>query len=473
MNFNSFAFFLFFAVFFAIYHALGRRGQNVWLLAGSSFFYASWDVRFLLLLVLTTVVDYSVGRALAGSDRKRTRKLLILTSLVFNIGVLGFFKYFNFFQAEACRLAALLGMHLSPVALQVALPVGISFYTFKSMSYTIDVYRRTMTATNRLLDYAIYISFFPQLLAGPIERASVFLPQIGQDKRLTWEQFRVGSFEICWGLVLKVFAADNLALMVNNLLNEPRATGFSYLLTGYAFTFQILGDFAGYSYLSNGFARLLGFQTMRNFNLPYFAKNPREFWLRWHISLSAWLRDYLYIPLGGNRCGPWRRRFNLMVTMVLGGLWHGANLTYVAWGAYHGFLLVMHRLLPVREKSPRGMSRVPAAVISAMKLLFFFHCVVIGWLIFRADSLHQVGEIFRAIFGYWQPDWASHWETIQKLAFYIIPILVIEGIQHHRKDLLVVLRLPVLIQVGVYVALFYLIVVFGFYGAQDFFYTRF
>lgn len=473
MNFNSFAFFLFFTVFFAIYHVLSRRGQNVWLLAGSYFFYAAWDVRFLLLLGLTTVVDYSIGRVLAGSDRERTRKLLILTSLAFNIGVLGFFKYFNFFQAETCRLAALLGMHLNPLALQVVLPVGISFYTFKSMSYTIDVYRRTMPAADRLLEYAIYISFFPQLLAGPIERASGFLPQIRQDRRLTWEQFSVGSFEICWGLVLKVFAADNLALIVNNLLSEPKATGFSYLLTGYAFTFQILGDFAGYSYLSNGFARLLGFQTMRNFNLPYFATTPREFWQRWHISLSTWLRDYLYFSLGGNRLGPWRTRFNLIVTMVLGGLWHGANLTYVVWGAYHGFLLVMHRLLPVREKSPGCISRVPAAVIDTMKLLVFFHCTVVGWLIFRADSLQQVGEIFRAIFGYWQPDWATDWETIRKLVFYITPILVIEGIQYYRKDLLAVLRLPVLIRVGVYVVLFYLIVVFGFYGAQDFFYTRF
>lgn len=473
MNFNSFAFFLFFAVFCTVYHGLRQRGQNTLLLAGSYFFYAAWDVRFLVLLGLTTVVDYSVGRALNGCDREQTRKTLLLASICFNLGILCFFKYFNFFQTEACRLVSLLGITLSPFALQIILPVGISFYTFKSMSYTIDVYRRTIPATDRLQEYAIYTAFFPQLLAGPIERASALLPQIHSIRRLSWEQFRIGVFEIGWGLVLKVFAADNLALLVNNLLHEPKMTGFTCLLAGYAFTFQILGDFAGYSYMSNGVARLLGFETMRNFNLPYFATNPREFWQRWHISLSTWLRDYLYIPLGGNRLGPWRTRFNLMATMILGGLWHGANLTYVAWGAYHGLLLAVHRLLPSRKKRPGGTGRGLTAVIAGLKLLIFFHFVVVGWLIFRADSLQQSMEIFRAIAGNFHFNLAAHQEAIKKLAFYVAPILVIEGLQYFRNDLLVILKLPVLLRAGVYVVFFYLIAVFGFYGAQDFFYTRF
>ncbi len=473
MNFNSFGFFLFFAVFCAAYHGLRHRGQNALLLAGSYFFYAAWDVRFLALLGMTTAVDYSIGRALAGCDRERTRKTLILASIAFNLGILCFFKYFNFFQAEACRLAAFLGIVLSPVALNIILPAGISFYTFKSMSYTIDVYRRTLPATDRLQDYAIYVAFFPQLLAGPIERASAILPQIRAARRLTWAQFRVGVFEIGWGLVLKVFAADNLALLVNNLLHEPRMTGFTCLLAGYAFTFQILGDFAGYSYLSNGIARLLGFETMRNFNFPYFATNPQEFWQRWHISLSTWLRDYLYIPLGGNRLGPRRTRFNLMATMILGGLWHGANLTYIIWGAYHGLLLIIHRLLPVGKRDPNGKAKGLTAAIAVLKLLVFFHCIVAGWLIFRADSLQQAGDIFRTMLGNWELDWPTNHETVKKLVFYIVPILAMEGLQRYRKDLLAVLSLPVLIRAGVYVIMFYLIVVFGFYGAQDFFYTRF
>lgn len=245
-----------------------------------------------------------------------------------------------------------IGMHVSPMSLQIILPVGISFYTFQSMSYTIDVFRGRVAPVSSIMDYALYVSFFPQLIAGPIERSTHLLPQILSPRRVSFEKIQIGFYYIACGLFLKIFMADNLARLVDPIFatSDPQ-TGFCYLLTGYAFAFQIYGDFAGYSWMAKGLGAILGFEIMDNFNLPYFSKNPQEFWRRWHISLFSWLRDYLYIPLGGNRKGQVKTVRNLFLTMLLGGLWHGAKMTFVAWGFFHAVLLALHHLVSPSNKA--------------------------------------------------------------------------------------------------------------------------
>lgn len=473
MVFNSFGFFIFFALFFSIYLVLTHRARNSFLLAGSYFFYAAWDLRFLILLGLTTLIDYTVGLSISKEPDEKRRKTYLLASILSNLSILGIFKYFNFFADTFAAMMELAGFQAHPVHIRLFLPVGISFYTFKSISYTIDVYRRKIAATSSLVDYAVYVSFFPQLLAGPIERATQLLPQIAGQRIVSWEKIQIGAYHVFWGLFLKVFVADNLALLVNPIFAKAATpTGFEYLLAGYAFAFQIYGDFAGYSYISKGIAGILGFETMDNFNLPYFAKNPRDFWHRWHISLSTWLRDYIYIPFGGNRQGRLRTNVNLMATMLLGGLWHGANFTFILWGAYHGMLLILHRQI---EGIFSGSSdRVKKAFIWPwLKIFLLFHAVVIGWLFFRAESLGQIAMIFSAFLGNFRVDLSSHSLILKKLAFYILPLFAVQILQYRKNDLLAVLSLPMPVKALAYTVIFYLITIFGLYGTQNFIYMQF
>ena len=345
MFFNSFTFFIFLIVIFTCYSLLNHKSQNRLLLAASYFFYGAWDYRFLALILITTVTDYTVSLFIQKATKRHHRIRLLSISIFINLAILGFFKYFNFFIDTALVLLDGIGLQVSPISLHIILPVGISFYTFQSMSYTIDVYRRKIEPITNILDYALYVSFFPQLVAGPIERATHLLPQILSPRLLSFEKTKLGFYYIGFGLFLKVFMADNLARMVDPVFtSHTTQTGFQYLLAGYAFAFQIYGDFAGYSYIAKGLGATLGFEIMDNFNIPYFAKNPQQFWARWHISLSTWLRDYLYIPLGGSKEGRLKTIRNLFLTMVLGGLWHGAKMTFIAWGVFHGLLLVMHHL---------------------------------------------------------------------------------------------------------------------------------
>jgi len=472
MVFNSFGFFIFFIFFFGIYLALPHRARNGFLIAGSYFFYGVWDIRFLILLGLTTLIDYSVGLAISRAREERWRKGYLLVSVLSNLTILGLFKYFNFFSDTFADIMALCGLQVHPQHVRLFLPVGISFYTFKSLSYTIDVYRRTVAATRDLIDYAVYVSFFPQLLAGPIERAPQLLPQIAGMRIITWEKIQGGAYQIFWGLFLKVFVADNLSLLVNPIFTQTATpTGFEYLLAGYAFAFQIYGDFAGYSYISRGIACMLGFETMFNFNLPYFSRNPREFWHRWHISLSTWLRDYLYIPLGGNQHGTFKTSRNLMVTMLLGGLWHGANFTFLIWGAYHGLLLILHRWAPFFTPNVSWLKRIFGG--SWIKMILLFHAVVLGWLFFRAESFRQIIMILDAMLGNFQFDPAGHHQLLGRMAFYVVPLLAVQLVQYQRDNLLAVLTMPLPVRAFVYTALFYLVTIFGLYGAQNFIYLQF
>jgi len=384
MTFVSFEFCVLFGLVFLTYWSTGRRTQNLILLVASYVFYGWWDWRFLSLIAASTVLDWVVSLGIDRSHSPGRRRALILVSLVANLTLLGFFKYFNFFT-ESFK-AMLEGFGLGGAAdlptLEIILPVGISFYTFQTLSYTIDVYRGQLKACRSLVDFSLYVSFFPQLVAGPIERATHFLPQIYRDRTLTWDQVARGSYLILFGCFKKLAVADGVSPFVDAVFADSGARGGEVLLAVYLFAFQIYADFSAYSDIARGTSKLLGFDLMVNFRVPYFSSNPSEFWRRWHISLSSWLRDYLYIPLGGNRRGRVRTYGNLMLTMLLGGLWHGAAWNFVLWGAYQGALLCGFRLW-MGDAPARPSGSWPWRLV---KIFLFFQLVCFGWLLFRCDS---------------------------------------------------------------------------------------
>ncbi len=400
MLFNSWIFVVFFLVVFGLYRHLSHCGQNRLLLVASYAFYGYWDWRFLSLIFLSTVVDYAVANGIDASNVVWRRKSLLAISMVTNLGLLGIFKYYGFFASECVSLLNSLGVSASLPSLQVVLPVGISFYTFQTMSYTIDVYRREIPAERNLLDFMLFVSFFPQLVAGPVERTKKLLPQILNPRVYTPAAFSEGLYHIVIGLFKKVIVADNMAQIVNTIFatSTTELTGAECLLGVYAFAFQIYGDFSGYSSMAQGIARWLGFDLMTNFQMPYFAVSPSDFWRRWHISLSQWLRDYLYISLGGNRFGKWITYRNLLLTMLLGGLWHGAGWTFIAWGSFHGVVLVLSRILQRRPdiKAVGNRSRFSGLRTIASQLVMF-HLVCVGWLLFRAENMWQAGDMLRLI----------------------------------------------------------------------------
>ncbi len=392
MLFNSQHFLWFFVLVWGLYWCLvrSRKAQNALLLAASFFFYGYWDWRFLGLLVLSTVVDYGCGLALGRPGRSPgERRLVLLVSIAVNLGVLGFFKYYNFFVESAARALESLGLGAPDWTLVIVLPVGVSFYTFQTLSYTIDRYRGEIEAERSLLDFALFVGFFPQPVAGPIVRARDFLPQAKRPRVFRFEDQALGMRLAVWGLFKKSVVADNLAPFVDGVFAAGEAPGIAVrVLAVYAFAVQIYCDFSGYTDIARGTARMLGFEFPWNFRMPYFASDPKAFWSRWHITLSTWLRDYLYIPLGGNRLGPGRTQVNLMATMVIGGLWHGAAWSFVVWGAYQGLLLVVHRAWSATraisaDRPERGVARLG-------RTLLFFQFVCLGWLFFRARSLEQV-----------------------------------------------------------------------------------
>ena len=472
MLFNSLEFALFLAVVYGLYLLLGRRGQNRWLLLASYVFYGAWDSRFLLLIVVSTLIDYTIGLKLGASDDPRRRKRLVLVSLVANLGILGFFKYADFFSRSFADLMLLFGVTVEPWLLDVVLPVGISFYTFQTLSYTIDVYRRDLEPTRDLLDFGLYVSFFPQLVAGPIERASRLMPQILERRQVTWGGFGSGCWLILAGTVKKVVIADRLSALVDGVYGQPDvATGFEVVLATWAFAWQIYCDFSGYTDVARGVARLMGFDLMVNFRLPYLAVNPSDFWRRWHISLSTWLRDYLYIPLGGNRGGPWGTYRNLFLTMVLGGLWHGAAWTFVIWGVYQGALLIGHRLLEPTLKRLAPAGGVGATVWWVVRVLVMFQLACVGWMIFRAEDLAQLTGLLAALSRGFAMGDAALW--LEPAAWLILPLFAFQWLQEYRKDLELILTWPAVLRTAVYVVLVFAIILLGEDGGSPFLYFQF
>ena len=398
MLFNSLIFLVFLAVVLLVYPRLRHRAQNVFLLAASYLFYGYWDWRFLGLLIVSTLTDFYVGRSLQTTEAPAARKRLLLVSVCVNLGLLGFFKYFNFFVESMGTIIADFGMEPHVPLLRVLLPVGISFYTFQTLSYTIDVYRRRLEPTHDLLDFGLFVSFFPQLVAGPIERASNLLPQVARPRTVSRYQVESGLNLILMGFFKKIFVADTLAPFVNQVWDAPGGLTAGQLLTGvYAFCFQIYGDFSGYSDIARGVSRLLGFELMENFHAPYLSRSPAEYWRRWHVSLSTWLGDYLYVPLGGNRKGTARTYFNLMVTMLLGGLWHGASWTFVAWGLWNGLYLAAYRLTgggKVDLRWPRGFKPV---LWNVLKVVVTFHLIAVAKVLFRSPDFGTAWVVISGI----------------------------------------------------------------------------
>ena len=476
MVFNSLHFVAFFCIVYALYRVLPHRAQNVLLLVASYYFYAAWDWRFLGLLILSTLVDYTCARAMAASADPRRRRQLLVVSIGFNLSLLGFFKYFNFFAQNLSTLVAAAGWHPDFVTLRVLLPIGISFYTFVTMSYVIDVYRGEIQPTRNLVDFGVFVAFFPHLVAGPILRATRLLPQIAGARRITATQICDGLWLIAWGYLQKIFVADNLAPLVAGVY-APGAhpPGVDVLIGTYAFAFQILGDFAGYSNIARGTSKLMGIELIENFRFPYFVSTPQAFWRNWHISLSTWLRDYLYIPLGGNRGTPAQTRRNLFVTMVLGGLWHGAAWTFVAWGAYHGVLLIAYRTLD-EWRIAKGRASLDLVNTIGPRLigwLVMFHLTCLGWLIFRAQSFGQVLNLAGAIGTRFSPSSVNVSGLLVPFLLVTVPFVAIHALEAWCDDLLVVRRLPLPLRYSIYAATGWLTLLFGNFGGADFIYFQF
>jgi alginate O-acetyltransferase complex protein AlgI len=470
--FNSWAFVVFLPIVLTAYYSLRHRWQNRLLVLASYFFYGWWDWRFCSLLLLSTVVDFWVGRRLGGEENQPRRKSLLLLSCFTNLGILGFFKYFNFFADSAAQLFQIFGLKADTFTLSIVLPVGISFYTFQTMSYTIDVYRRRMKPVDSMVDFAVYVAFFPQLVAGPIERATRLLPQVQKHRHVDWEDIRSGSLLILLGLFRKVAIADGLAPLVNRVFSDPGEAGSAQLLIAlYSFSLQIYGDFAGYSDIARGTARLLGFDLMINFQHPYFSTNITEFWRRWHISLSSWLRDYLYITLGGNRGGTIMTYRNLMLTMLIGGLWHGAGWAFVIWGGLHGLYLAGHKLLlgsrqlnaDVQFKSWKLAPR------DLLGVVITFHLVALTWIFFRATEFDQAWTYLTGIINWHDGSTAG----LKRLAVSGFLLLVIDVPQYVKRDHTVVLRWPWILR-GLLMALL-ILCLFGLrsYGKVPFIYFQF
>jgi D-alanyl-lipoteichoic acid acyltransferase DltB (MBOAT superfamily) len=454
VNFTTVEFAAFMLLVYPTYLLLSHRWQNRMLLIASYFFYGVWDWRFLSLLMWSTIVDYWVSHQIQRVSDERIRFRYLLVSLVSGLTILGIFKYLGFFVNSAEKLLESIGLHANLPILSLVLPVGISFYTFQTLSYVIDVYRKQLRPAPNLLDFALYISFFPQLVAGPIERATHLLPQVLLPRTITYEQVSRGSFLILLGLFKKIVIADGVATAVNVVYGMPDPTALDIIVATYLFALQIYCDFSGYSDIARGTAKLMGFDLMVNFNLPYFSVNPREFWQRWHISLSTWLRDYLYVPLGGNKHGELKTYRNLMATMLLGGLWHGAAWNFVFWGIYQGAILCLHRFFIWQHNTVAD-----STLWKIIKILLFFQIICYGWLLFRANSLKQVIDLTTILFSGWTTPQMLHIPLPPLATLLAIPLLLSLDIYHYvTQDAHFYRRWAIPIRSLLYALLFFIVI---------------
>jgi D-alanyl-lipoteichoic acid acyltransferase DltB (MBOAT superfamily) len=404
MLFNSINFALFLPVVFVLYWFVTNRSlkaQNILLLFASYFFYACWDYRFLFLLVFSTLLDYYTGIKIAGASNNNYKKLWLWISISINLGFLAFFKYYNFFSVSFAEAAAQLGFRVDPFTIKVILPIGISFYTFHGLSYVIDIYKGRIKPERNFVDYSVFVSFFPLLVAGPIERATHLLPQIKRKRVFDYTKAIDGLRQILWGLFKKVVIADQCANYVNLVFNHSaQFSGSEHVVAAVLFAFQIYCDFSGYSDIALGVARLLGIELLRNFAYPYFSRDIAEFWRRWHISLSSWFKDYLYIPLGGSKGGLWMKIRNTFIIFLVSGFWHGANFTYIIWGCLNAIyflpLLVLNRNRTNLEIVALGRS-LPS-LGEFVSIVVTFGLTVFAWIFFRAasvgDALQYIAKIF-------------------------------------------------------------------------------
>jgi D-alanyl-lipoteichoic acid acyltransferase DltB (MBOAT superfamily) len=470
MLFDSPVFFVFLITVVGAYWMLRHRRQNVLLLAASYFFYGWGDWRFLGLILLSTVVDYFCARSIARSESPGRRKLLLAISVTLNLGFLGFFKYFNFFADSLAHMLGAVGIPVNITLLRILLPPGISFYTFQALAYIVDVYFRKLEPAESLLDYALFISFFPHLIAGPIQRPSHLLPQVQNPRRFDDQQFFQGVMLILSGLFRKCVIADNCALLANAAFNGRMGTpNLAIVALGtYAFAWQIYGDFSGYSDIARGAAKLMGFEFMVNFRQPYLALSLQDFWRRWHISLSTWLRDYLYIPLGGSRQGETKTHRNLIVTMLLGGLWHGANWTFVVWGAIHGVGQSIARLL---GKWKRHTTEEASLLRLWWKRILIFHAVCLAWIFFRAQSLSDAVAFVGGLRIFtWRPEYVV---AFKFLAIFTIPLFLMDLLLEARHEEYLFEKTPVAWQWAYASAMLLTVLLFAANQSNAFIYFQF
>lgn len=409
MLFNSLSFLIFFPIVTLIYYIMPKKMRWIWLLITSYYFYMSWNPKYAILMGISTFITYLSGIGLNAINKKENllrklyyKKLVVAVSFITNIGILVFFKYFDFILNNLNTVLANWGLHALNKPFDVILPVGISFYTFQALSYTMDVYRGSMEAENNLFKYALFVSFFPQLVAGPIERSTHLLRQVNTvplKKLFDCRRIMQGLVMMIWGLFLKMVIADRIAVLVNTVFNSYYLYHtFALAIGAISFAIQIYCDFASYSTIAIGAAKVLGFDLMENFNTPYLSASIREFWHRWHISLSTWFKDYLYIPLGGNRCSKWRKYLNTMITFLVSGLWHGANWTFIIWGGVHGLYQVIgQELKPIKAKINRRMhTKTESFSYKLGQIIITFVLVDLAWIFFRADTLNEaVNYIYR------------------------------------------------------------------------------
>ena len=522
MFFNSLNFLVFISIFFVLYFSVQKLPRLLLCLIASYFFYGCWDWRFLTLIAISTCIDFYVGKQISYTEDKIIRKRLLLVSIVANLGFLAFFKYFNFFIDSFKDMLVAGGIDTNMDTLSIILPMGISFYTFQSMSYTIDIYRKQLKPEENLLVFATYISFFPQLVAGPIVRACDFLPQFTMDKKFNWDRIIRGSGQVLWGFFKKVAIADSLALYVDLCFGAPSTYGSLHLIIGVVFyAFQIYCDFSGYSDIAIGLAKMMGFDFPRNFRTPYFSKNFSEFWERWHISLSSWLRDYLYIPLGGNRSSSFGSYFfiilffsitlfitqlwwllvpativasilfwfksrgqkqeaktytylNLMVTMLLGGLWHGAAWTFLFWGFLHGTYLIIQRIFSKPYNSFLSALRVPLIIQNLMAIGIVFFATCFAWIFFRASSFDDAFTVIKSIGSLADFSWSAvlHKLVVIKCTFLILILVTVETFAQKYDFEKWLIQYPVF-RVASFAMILWIIAFFGTFGSNAFIYFQF
>lgn len=468
--FHSFDFVLFFAAVFALYWLLPKRFKNSLLLIASYTFYASWDWRFLGLILTSTYVDYFCGLRIHATDNPRKRKAYLLLSIITNLTLLGFFKYFNFFVENLISLLNAIGIHINLTTLNIILPIGISFYTFQTLSYTIDIYRKKFTPTKNIIDFSLFVAYFPQLIAGPIERARNLLPKIQADKLLKNIHYKEGLYLFVYGLFKKVVIADSVAAISDKVFAMANPSGAMILLGVYAFAVQIYCDFSGYSNMARGMSHFLGIPLSTNFNLPYLAKNPSDFWKRWHITLSSWARDYIYIPLGG-KYARFLGLVPLFITMFLIGLWHGAAWHFVLWGVYWFAVTMIYRIMK-RIFVIRTNNKALSVILTGISVIIMFHVTCYSWVIFRAQSLAQVISMTKSLFS------GINIAELYKMSFvflYAIMLFLIiyEILQYLKKDQLFIYKKSFYYQLAFYLVLFFMYVEIGAVSDVRFLYFQF
>lgn len=477
MLFNSLAFLIFLPIVFILYWLVCNKNykyQNILLLAASFYFYGCWDFRFLFLLIFSIALDFFSGIQIENSKTKRAATIWLTISIAINLGFLGFFKYYNFFIDNFAELLRTLGLGVNMWTLKVILPVGISFYTFHGLSYVIDVYKKRIPAEKNYIDYAVFVSYFPLLVAGPIERATHLLPQIQRKRSFSYEKAKDGMAQILWGFFKKMVIADNCAPIVNEIFNNSQTESASNLVLGaILFAFQIYGDFSGYSDIALGTSRLFGIELLKNFSYPYFSRDIAEFWRRWHISLSSWFRDYLYIPLGGSKGGLWMKIRNTFIIFLVSGFWHGANWTFIIWG---GLNAVFFLPLLLARKNRENLEVVAAGKLipsfrEAFSILITFMLTCFAWIFFRAESVSSAIQYIKGIFKDSLFVFPTEFRPV--LLGLIMVMMIIEWCNRTQDYGLRIHKQKPMIQAIIYIAVAYMILNFANFGSNEFIYFQF